>query len=323
MALSADGSIVAAGGIGADGGVGVYQYSSGNKSWVQLGQGLIGEGVQDQFGAAVALSENGFTVAIGGPFNSLPSDDDLLEFSSQGHVRVFQFNATLGSWEQLGQDLDGEAPLDYFGTSVALSADGSIVAAGSAYNDGSISGAGHVRIFQFDCGNQTWVQLGDDLDGQDLFGRFGYSVSLSADGSIVATGSMGGDGTGRNAGHVSIFQYNNDTDTWQQLGQNIDGEAAFDLFGYSVSLSADGSFVAAGGFFNDGRGSDSGHVRIFQFNGTLWVQLGQDVDGEAAFDLFGSSVALSADGSIVAAGAAYNDDGGDRAGHVRVFEGAI
>ena len=81
--------------------------------------------------------------------------------------------------------------------------------------------------------------------------------------------------------------------------------------------------MAAGGFFNDGRGSDSGHVRIFQFNGTLWVQLGQDVDGEAAFDLFGSSVALSAYGSIVAAGAAYNDDGGDRAGHVRVFEGAI
>ena len=34
-------------------------------------------------------------------------------------------------------------------------------------------------------------------------------------------------------------------------------------------------------------------------------------------------MALSVDGSIVAAGAAYNDDGGDRAGHVRVFEGAI
>ena len=106
----------------------------------------------------------------------------------------------------------------------------------------------------------------------------------------VATGSMGGDGAGRNAGHVSIFQYNNDTDTWQQLGQKIDGEAALDLFGYSVSLSVDGNIVAAGGFFNDGRGpDDSSHVRIFQFNGTLWVELGQEVDWEAAFDLFGSS----------------------------------
>ena len=47
--------------------------------------------------------------------------------------------------------------------------------------------------------------------------------------------------------------------------QDIDGEAAGDKSGYSVSLSSDGNIVAIGANSNDGNGTSSGHVRIYQF----------------------------------------------------------
>ena len=48
-----------------------------------------------------------------------------------------------------------------------------------------------------------------------------------------------------------------------QLGQDIDGEAAYDQSGWSVSLSSDGNTVAIGAVANDGNGSNSGHVRVY------------------------------------------------------------
>jgi len=51
------------------------------------------------------------------------------------------------------------------------------------------------------------------------------------------------------------------------------------------------------------------------------TQIGSDIDGEAAGDHSGFSVAMDSDGSHVAIGARYNDDGpGDDAGQVRVYE---
>ena len=48
-----------------------------------------------------------------------------------------------------------------------------------------------------------------------------------------------------------------------------------------------------GGYQNDGTGSNAGHVRVFNWSGSAWIQLGGDIDGEAANDYFGTSVALS------------------------------
>ena len=71
-----------------------------------------------------------------------------------------------------------------------------------------------------------------------------------------------------------------------QKGQDIDGEAANDRSGTSVSLSSDGTMVAIGAPGNDGSGNDAGHVRVYSFNsGTMmWEQKGQDIDDEAAND---------------------------------------
>jgi hypothetical protein len=108
--------------------------------------------------------------------------------------------------------------------------------------------------------------------------------------------------------------------SWTQLGQDIDGEAAGDYSGYSVSLSSDGTIVAIGAYLNDDNGTDSGHVRVYQYSGGSWTQLGQDIDGEAAGDYSGISVSLSSDGTIVAIGAYLNDDNGIYSGHVRVYQ---
>ena len=51
--------------------------------------------------------------------------------------------------------------------------------------------------------------------------------------------------------------------SWSQLVLDIDGEAADDYSGHSVSLSSDGTIVAIGAYYNDGNGSDSGHVRVY------------------------------------------------------------
>ena len=104
-----------------------------------------------------------------------------------------------------------------------------------------------------------------------------------------------------------------------QIGADIDGEAAWDRSGSSVSLSSDGSRVAIGAHRNDGAGSDSGHVRIYELSGGSWTQLGADIDGEAAGDGSGRSVSLSSDGSRVAIGAIMNDGAGTDAGHVRIY----
>ena len=116
--------------------------------------------------------------------------------------------------------------------------------------------------------------------------------------------------------------------SWQIVGipNDIDGEAAQDQSGYSVSLSSDGSIVAIGSRSNDGNGEDSGHVRIFRNIKGKWEQIGNDIDGEAEGDMSGSSISLSSDGSIVAI-ASINNDGLDENGweaysngHVRVYQ---
>ena len=73
-------------------------------------------------------------------------------------------------------------------------------------------------------------------------------------------------------------------DSFLQIGMDIDGEEADDESGFSVSMSADGSRVAIGAIRNDGNGSNSGHTRLYEWDGVSWVQLGADIDGEAAGD---------------------------------------
>ena len=104
-----------------------------------------------------------------------------------------------------------------------------------------------------------------------------------------------------------------------QLGSDINGKAVNDQSGRSVSMSSDGTIVAIGAPYNDGGGSNSGHVRVYQYSGSSWSQLGSDINGEAVNDYSGNAVSLSSDGTVVAIGAYRNNGGGDDYGHVRVY----
>jgi hypothetical protein len=163
----------------------------------------------------------------------------------------------------------------------------------------------------------SWTQLGQDIDGEaacDYSGR--STVSLSADGMSVAVGADGNDGNGSSSGHVRVYRLVGSS--WTQLGQDIDGEAAGDGAGRSVSLSSDGNTVAVGAPYSI-IGSNSGHARVYRLVGSSWTQLGQDIDGEAAGDWSGYSVSLSSDGNTVAVGAPYSIIGSN-SGHARVYE---
>ena len=108
---------------------------------------------------------------------------------------------------------------------------------------------------------------------------------------------------------------------WAQIGADIEGEAAYDWSGHSVSLSSDGSILAIGTPYNDANGPNSGHVRVFKNISGTWTQIGADIDGDTEEDWFGFAVSLSSDGTTVAIGAPYNaGSGGPYSGHARVFK---
>jgi uncharacterized protein YjbI with pentapeptide repeats len=284
----------------------------GPVGWRRLGADIDGETSNDESGWSVSISADGTVLAIGAISNDANGDNS-------GHVRVYKYDVTKTTnvtdqsninfgpvgWRRLGADIDGEATNDNSGYSVSLSADGTVVAIGGRLNEGANRiDSGHVRIYKYDATKTTaitdqsnanfgpigWTRLGIDIDGQAQSDFFGQSVSLSSDGTVVAIGAIYSDSNGADAGRVTVYSYGNYLaptskslvsygSHWTKLGDDIDGEAANDQSGFSLSMSADGSVVAIGANLNDGSGTNNGHVRVYKYNGSAWTKLGQDIDG--------------------------------------------
>ena len=282
--------------------------------WQQLGEDIHGEASDDYSGHSVSLSADGTRVAIGAHHNDDNGPDS-------GHVRVYEyFSATVNDWRRIGDDIDGEAPGDFFGQSVSVSADGSRLAVGGHYNDGNGTESGHVRVYNYSPWPiDGWLQVGADIDGSAAGDHSGVSVALSNNGSCVAVGASMNDSNGSNAGQVKVFHWN--STTWIQKGADIDGEAPNDFSGSAVAVSADCDALAIGAPYNDGNAEDAGHVRVYFWNWFLsqWLST-EDIDGEATGNRSGESVSLSADGLRVAIGSPYDDDNGSNSGHVAVYE---
>ena len=262
-------------------------------------------GAQGTRSAAISIANN-------------DGDENPYNFSIQGTGALIPSDLAA----QLGSDIDGEARNDLFGWSVSTSSDGNRVAIGAPYNKGNGNIAGHTRIYEYNSTTGKWVQLGGDIDGEKSPNENGHSVSLSSDGNRVAIGEHRSWDNGNYAGQVRVFDYNNSTKKWDQLGSDIDGEAANDHFGHSVSLNSDGTRLAIGAPYNKGSlgtGFRNGHARIYEYNGSTskWDQLGGDIDSEAGGDHNGWSVSMNADGNRVAIGAIENGSG---SGSVRIFE---
>ena len=313
VGMNADGNVIAIGApSNSEGGSGaghVRVYAWDNGTWTQRGADIDGTANYSESGNAIELSADGNTIVIGAS-----KQDETA--SNSGQVRVYVWDEV--NWTQKGNAINGDAANNNLGYAVSMSEDGNLIAVGAPLNSGGFVNGGQVKVFAWT--NDAWVQQGSALYGEDNFDRFGYSVSLNADGNTLAVGAIMNSGGGTDAGHVRVFEWNGTE--WEQKGVDIDGEAADDNSGSSLSISADGNVLAIGAKGNDatfGFNAVAGQVRVYQWNGSAWTQIGDDIDGVSGSDYFGESAALSADGSILAAGAHWNSGNGTSAGQVRVF----
>lgn len=151
--------------------------------------------------------------------------------------------------------------------------------------------------------------LGDSGD------RAGCSVSMP-DAQTLAVGAYYHDGIQTDAGHVRVFTWNGQA--WVPKGNPIMGEAANDRCGNAVSMP-DAHTIAVGALLNDGNGTDMGHVRVFTWNGDDWIQMGNDIDGEADSNSSGNAISMPDPHTIAIGAYANNGVNGTVSGHVRVF----
>jgi len=109
---------------------------------------------------------------------------------------------------------------------------------------------------------------------------------------------------------------------WAQVGTetyggSIDNTTSGVHFGRAVACSHDGTRVIVGGYVYN---NNQGLVKVYDWNGSSWTQVGSTLTGIAANDLFGRSVAISGDGNIIAVAAPREHSNGIvDSGSVRVY----
>ena len=255
----------------------------------QQGAKLVGAGAvgQSHQGTSVALSADGSTAIVGGPYDNL---------SYEGAVWVYTRSA--GVWSQQGGKLGGTGAEEAAsqGYSVALSADGNTALEGGPQDDG---GAGAAWAFTRSAG--VWSQQGPKLVGTGVVASQalqGVSVALSADGN---TAIVGGYGDNNSAG--AAWVYARSGGVWSQQGGKLIGTGAGGNAsqGWSVALSADGNTAIVGGYGDNG---GAGAAWVFTRSAGVWAQQGVKLVGTGAVGTAqqGRSVALSGDGSTAIVG---------------------
>lgn len=269
----------------------------------------------DHFGTAVALTPDGNELAVGSHC------DDNSGGTDAGSTYIFARHG--GRWIQQARLQAADAkPNAYFGVSLAYSADGGTLAI-SAYGDDNSAGTAAGSVYVFTRSRETWIQQArlqpHDAAAHDTFGS---RVALSADGNTLAAGSYFHDtDAGKDAGSAYIFARRGGR--WRETQElNASDASAGDHFGESIALSPGGDVLAVGAGADDNSGGkDAGSAYLFIHTAKGWTQLTRlQADDAAAGDSFGSKVALSSDGSVVAIGA-YRAANADiaAAGAVYVF----
>ncbi|KAL3928029.1 MAG: hypothetical protein SGBAC_012826, partial [Bacillariaceae sp.] len=334
IALSNDGLILAVGipnslvgTVEGAGSVKVYMYDRTGETWNQMGGDIVGSLLYEsgRFGHSVSLNDSGDILAVGAP-------------KADAGVSIFRFENN--QWVKMGDDISVPVfKAALHGWSVSLSSNGFVVAVGGPTNEDNWDEAGACRIYEFV--NGSWQSRGQPILGEQRHGLLGASVSLSGDGDIVAIGSINYElpevyinkeedvyQYGRKAGAVFVYQYSSEGD-WKSLGKPIVGDASFDNFGRSVSLTKDGKKFAAGAP-EHGKG---GHVRLFVLDEEhlYWDQV-EDVQrydsyaDDGKHGGFGTSVALvdGVDGFRMAVGAPRTRSGyGENLGLMPKYDGEV
>ncbi|WP_452230009.1 DUF7619 domain-containing protein [Lacinutrix sp. MEBiC02404] len=248
---------------------------------VQIGGDIDGEASIELLGSS-AISDNGSIIAVGSSRNDVNGVD-------AGQVKVY--SNVNDQWIQLGSTISGNTG-DYFGSVVSLSSDGTILAVTANFiND-------YVKIFKYN--GSDWEQLGGDIVKLSNEGYYSpNAIALSSNGNRIVIGDATNSDNGSGTGQVVIYEYNGTN--WQQLGPVINGLATSitidERFGSSVTISADGNRIGVGA---PGSGLAEGNVRVYEYNGTDWIQLGFDFGPANQGGSTGASVSMSANGNRIA-----------------------
>jgi hypothetical protein len=283
VALSADGNTAL---VGAQGGTGpaetqvpgaAYVFVRENGTWQQ--QAILTAAdreVGDHFGVSVVLADDGNTALVGAYVDNVGSNLD------QGSAYIFKRSGV--NWSQQAQLTapDGTAE-DYFGRSVSLAADGSTALIGADFKQiGENTRQGAAYVFTENEG--AWSQQAR-ITAQEgaAYNWFGSSVGLASDGRTALVGAEG---------YGAAFVFTRSGNTWSEQAI-LSAEGITFFWGVPVALAPDGRTA----LIEDGY--------LFQFIDGSW-QAGPNLlpeDSGTASSGFGSSVALSRDGSLALVGA--------------------
>ncbi|WP_246391658.1 FG-GAP repeat protein [Halosimplex pelagicum] len=292
----------------------------------------------DMFGYSLAVSGDGTTAVVGaiasGDFEGTlsatetPSGGDTStadESNGQSSGAAYVFDGSGGSWSQAAKLTpdDGDSQ-DYFGSSVAVSSDGTTAVIG-AYGDEDPNGEEAGSAYVFEAVGDSWTQrakLAPD-DGEEFDG-FGYSAAMSSDGTSAVVGCYQTDPDTRDAGSAYVFDRSGESWTQQAKLTADDGESEDD-FAKSLALSDNGATALVGDPHEaDPNGDLSGSAYVFDGSGESWTRRAKltAADGDSD-DVFGWSVALSGDGTTALVGAFGDEDPyGDLSGSAYVFDGS-
>jgi hypothetical protein len=335
VALSSNGDTLAVGAPGRNVDEGsVYIFLRTGTSWSEEDNLTASNaGANDQFGASVALSNDGNRLAVGTPFEDSDTTgiNNATNESASNSGAAYVFVRSGISWsEEAYVKASNTGTDDNFGTSVALSNDGDTLTVGAPGEDDTAtdSGAAYVFVRSGTSWSQEAYLKASNPDAQDAFG---HSLALSGDGSTLAVGAyreasnatvIGGDESNNSAtdsGAVYVFLRSGTT--WnQQAYVKASNSEADDQFGWSLALSADGNTLVVGanneesnatgvgGDQTNNTSTDSGAAYAFVRSGSTWVQRSYvKASNTGSGDQFAWSLALSADGNTLAVGANNED----------------
>lgn len=302
-------------------------------------------GSDDGFGYRVALSGDGATLAIAaaGEDSSATGIDNSAIDGSLDSGAVYLFVRAADSWQQQAYvKASNTDPSDAFGSSLALSYNGTTLAIGAVGEDSNATGingnevsdiasdAGAVYLFTRSgtaWSQQAYLKASNTGSGD----AFGGSVALSSDGNTLAVGAVGEDSsatgiggsqiadTASDAGAVYLFTRSGTV--WsQQTYLKASNTEGGDAFGGSVALGSDGNTLAVGAVGEDSHATGSngdetsnlaagsGAVYLLTRSGAVWNQQAYlKASNTDNGDAFGGSLALSSDGNTLAVGAAGED----------------
>ena len=277
----------------------------------------------DYFGYSVSISGDGETVIVGAYL------EDPSGLSSAGSAYIFELQS--GAWTQVAKISASDKGLgDNFGSSVSISGDGTTAIVGAIIKDiAPHTNAGAAYIFEKGSGwangisNQVARLTASDFQAADYFGS---SVSISDDGTTAIVGAYFEDADGVwDAGSAYIFELQ--SGVWTQVVKITSSDKErFDRFGYSVSISGDGTTAIVGAYAADVQTlSASGAAYVFA-KGSGWANgSSNQVSKITASDknedyYFGHSVSISGDGATAIVGSYLNASMAVDAGSAYIFD---